>query len=93
MGSGITKFTDSEYDLIESFICSNTRVTYKEQYLNDTLAAYEAYGKPFSEISVFDWKCVAMRWTNDKIRIMFQLSIGDTVNVGMSYSTNDVAPE
>ena len=46
-------------------------MTYKEKYLNDTLAAEELYGRPFSEISVFDWKCIAMRWTNDKIRIMF----------------------
>ena len=81
-----SNYTKEEYDYIESFICNTTRVFYMESVLNDSWAIPE----PFTMYTIFDFKCIVMRWFDDKIRVSYQLNIGDNLASGKVYDSRNI---
>ena len=79
----IDDYSQSEYDFIEQYLCNKTRFFYLESYLNDSYSV----PKPFTQYTIYDFKCVLMKWSNDKIRASYHLNIGENKAAGILYDT------
>jgi hypothetical protein len=70
---------------VESFICNQIKVFYREQEFYDFINI-----TPYSLFTYFPLKCRIQRWADDSIRIMFMGAVGGNKMDGLQWDSRQI---